>query len=125
MISISNQTLYLDKNDKIIRPQQLVAQHVAAIDAGEKPMPFDPPTPSPPQVQKVYEEVPVTSESSGSDQELTTQLPPPQNYTDECLGLQAMMIKPQVEKQKIEIVKGLIYDVFYLVFHFVIACRSE
>ena len=83
----------------------VVAKHVAAIDAGEKPVMFNPPTPSPPQVQKVYEQVPMT-ESSGSDQEqLKEIIPPPVPFADECLGLQAMMIKPPQVGHRIEIVK--------------------
>ena len=53
----------------------------------------------------MYEAVPMT-DSSGSDPELTTELPPPvplESYEAECLGLQAMKIKPV--ENKIEIVK--------------------
>ena len=59
----------------------------------------------PKTIKKVYEAVPMT-DSSGSDPELTTELPPPvplESYEAECLGLQAMKIKPV--ENKIEIVK--------------------
>ena len=47
------------------------------------------------------------TDSSGSDPELTTELPPPvplESYESQCLGLQAMKIRPV--ESKIEIVKG-------------------
>lgn len=76
------------------RNNLVVAQHVSAIDAGQKPPKFDPPTPPPPEAtsERVYREATTTDESSEGE-------PAPAD----CLGIQAMKIKPV--PAKIEIVK--------------------